>query len=116
MFITTVFVLFLIKLRWSKNKSLYGTKKLVCGEVVVSNGWVVTCYHENSQYGFSFENDLNLTYCLCNFFFQCPFFEFENFKVIYKRYASLFFVVGVDSEEASVLSQVIMLSQCKVIF
>ncbi|XP_073249092.1 uncharacterized protein [Porites lutea] len=30
---------------------------------------------------------------------QCPFFEFENFKVIYKRYASLFFIVGVDSEE-----------------
>ena len=68
------------------------------------------------MYGFSFENDLNLTYCLCNFFFQCPFFEFENFKVIYKRYASLFFIVGVDSEEASVLSQIIMLLQCKVIF
>lgn len=53
---------------------------------------------------------------MCNFFFQCPFFEFENFKVIYKRYASLFFIVGVDSEEVSVLSQMIMLLQCKVIF
>ena len=48
MFITTVFVLFLIKLRWSKNKSLSRTKKLICGGVVDSNGWVVTCYHENS--------------------------------------------------------------------
>ena len=28
MFITTVLVLFLIKLRWSQNKSLYGTKKV----------------------------------------------------------------------------------------
>lgn len=53
---------------------------------------------------------------MCNFFFQCPFFEFENFKVIYKRYASLFFIVGVDSEEVSVLSQMIMLLQCKEIF
>ena len=49
MFITTVFVLFLIKLRLSKNKSLHGTKKFFCGEVVVSNYcWVITCYHENS--------------------------------------------------------------------
>lgn len=30
---------------------------------------------------------------------QCPFFEFKNFKVVYRRYASLFFIIGVDSDE-----------------
>ncbi|KAK2567454.1 AP-4 complex subunit sigma [Acropora cervicornis] len=25
---------------------------------------------------------------------QCPFFEFKNFKVVYRRYASLFFIIG----------------------
>jgi len=32
---------------------------------------------------------------------QCPFIEFKNFKVIYRRYASLLFIVGADSDEAS---------------
>ena len=36
-----------------------------------------------------------------SYFFKCPFFEFKNFKVVYKRYASLFFIIGVDSDEAS---------------
>lgn len=30
---------------------------------------------------------------------QCSFIEHRNYKVIYRRYASLFFLVGVDSEE-----------------
>jgi len=32
-------------------------------------------------------------------FLQCSFIEHRNYKVIYRRYASLFFLVGVDSEE-----------------
>ncbi|KAF2077579.1 hypothetical protein CYY_001120 [Polysphondylium violaceum] len=30
---------------------------------------------------------------------QCSFLEFKDYKVIYRRYASLFFIVGVDSSE-----------------
>ncbi|XP_020627455.1 AP-4 complex subunit sigma-like [Orbicella faveolata] len=37
--------------------------------------------------------------CLARSDDQCPFMEFKNFKVIYRRYASLLFIVGVDSDE-----------------
>lgn len=30
---------------------------------------------------------------------QCSFVEQRNYKVIYRRYASLFFIVGVDGSE-----------------
>eukprot|EP01104_Vermistella_antarctica_P017911 TRINITY_DN6471_c0_g1_i1.p1 TRINITY_DN6471_c0_g1~~TRINITY_DN6471_c0_g1_i1.p1 ORF type:complete len:144 (-),score=45.40 TRINITY_DN6471_c0_g1_i1:12-443(-) len=30
---------------------------------------------------------------------QCSFLEYESHKVVYRRYASLFFIVGVDSTE-----------------
>lgn len=30
---------------------------------------------------------------------QCSFVEHRNFKIVYRRYASLFFLVGVDAEE-----------------
>lgn len=33
--------------------------------------------------------------------FQCSFFEHRSYKIIYRRYASLFFMVGVDDEEVS---------------
>ena len=32
---------------------------------------------------------------------QCSFVEQRNYKVIYRRYASLFFIVGVDGEEVT---------------
>ena len=31
--------------------------------------------------------------------FQCSFIEYRGYKVIYRRYASLFFIVGVDNDE-----------------
>lgn len=31
--------------------------------------------------------------------FQCSFVEHRNYKVVYRRYASLFFLVGVDNDE-----------------
>lgn len=34
---------------------------------------------------------------------QCSFMEYKNFKVVYRRYASLYFIVGVDSSEVNVL-------------
>ncbi|XP_022801353.1 AP-4 complex subunit sigma-1-like [Stylophora pistillata] len=37
--------------------------------------------------------------CLARSDDQCPFMEFKNFKVVYRRYASLLFIVGVDSDE-----------------
>ena len=30
---------------------------------------------------------------------QCSFVEHRNYKVIYRRYASLFFLVGIDNDE-----------------
>jgi AP-4 complex subunit sigma-1 len=30
---------------------------------------------------------------------QCSFVEHRNYKVVYRRYASLFFLVGVDNDE-----------------
>ena len=30
---------------------------------------------------------------------QCSFTEHRNFKVVYRRYASLFFLVGIDEDE-----------------
>ena len=32
---------------------------------------------------------------------QCSFTEHRNMKVVYRRYASLFFLVGIDDEEVS---------------
>ena len=37
--------------------------------------------------------------CLARSDKQCSFVEHRNYKVIYRRYASLFFIVGVDGEE-----------------
>ncbi|KAL8040504.1 hypothetical protein ABFX02_10G102300 [Erythranthe guttata] len=34
-------------------------------------------------------------------FFVCSFVEHLNYKVVYRRYASLFFLVGVDNEEVN---------------
>ena len=34
-------------------------------------------------------------------FVQCSFVEHRNYKVIYRRYASLFFLVGIDNGEVS---------------
>merc|ERR1711865_359551 len=35
---------------------------------------------------------------------QCSFAEYRNYKVIYRRYASLFFIVGVDGDDENELS------------
>eukprot|EP00899_Mesostigma_viride_P027200 jgi/Mesvir1/7665/Mv11425-RA.1 len=37
--------------------------------------------------------------CLARAENQCSFVEHRNYKVVYRRYASLFFLVGVDREE-----------------
>jgi len=37
--------------------------------------------------------------CLARAERQCSFVEHRNYKVIYRRYASLFFLVGIDSDE-----------------
>lgn len=37
--------------------------------------------------------------CLARAEAQCSFLEYRTYKCIYRRYASLFFIVGVDSEE-----------------
>jgi AP-4 complex subunit sigma-1 len=42
--------------------------------------------------------------CLSRTEFQCSFIEYRGYKVIYRRYASLFFVVAVDGEEENELA------------
>jgi len=37
--------------------------------------------------------------CLSRNETQCSFMEFQDYKVVYRRYASLFFIVGVDVQE-----------------
>ena len=37
--------------------------------------------------------------CLSRHENQCSFIEYRQYKVIYRRYASLYFIVGVDDEE-----------------
>lgn len=34
---------------------------------------------------------------------QCSFMEYKNYKVVYRRYASLYFIIGVDSSEVRLL-------------
>ena len=35
---------------------------------------------------------------------QCAFFEYLDYKIVFRRYAALFFIVGVDNDEVSVHS------------
>ncbi|KAK3734851.1 hypothetical protein QZH41_011762 [Actinostola sp. cb2023] len=37
--------------------------------------------------------------CLARSENQCSFMEYKNFKVVYRRYAALYFIVGIDSTE-----------------
>ena len=41
--------------------------------------------------------------CLSRSESQCSFLEFRGYKVTYRRYASLFFIVGTDGEEENEL-------------
>ena len=42
--------------------------------------------------------------CLSRTEVQCSFMEYRGYRVIYRRYASLFFIVGVDSDEENELA------------
>jgi AP-4 complex subunit sigma-1 len=42
--------------------------------------------------------------CLSRTEYQCSFIEYRGYKVVYRRYASLFFVVAVDSDDDNELS------------
>jgi len=37
--------------------------------------------------------------CLSRTETQCSFYEFRGYKVVYRRYASLFFIVGVEGDD-----------------
>lgn len=37
--------------------------------------------------------------CLSRTETQCSFYEYRGYKVVYRRYASLFFIVGVEGED-----------------
>ncbi|KAG4113077.1 hypothetical protein ERO13_D13G200300v2 [Gossypium hirsutum] len=41
--------------------------------------------------------------CLARNEQQCSFVEHRNYKIVYRRYASLFFLVGVDNDEVDAL-------------
>lgn len=40
---------------------------------------------------------------------QCSFYEHRQYKIVYRRYASLFFMVGVDDDEVCLSSQALYL-------
>ena len=42
--------------------------------------------------------------CLSRTDVQCSFYEYRGYKVVYRRYASLFFIVGVEGEDENELS------------
>jgi len=42
--------------------------------------------------------------CLSRTDTQCSFYEFRGYKVVYRRYASLFFIVGVEGDDENELS------------
>lgn len=42
--------------------------------------------------------------CLSRTEYQCSFFEYRGYKIIYRRYASLFFVVAVNGDDENELS------------
>mmetsp|Transcript_14389 Transcript_14389/g.21567 ORF Transcript_14389/g.21567 Transcript_14389/m.21567 type:complete len:154 (+) Transcript_14389:99-560(+) len=42
--------------------------------------------------------------CLSRTEYQCSFLEYRGFKVVYRRYASLFFVVAVDGDDENELA------------
>ncbi|KAG8457263.1 hypothetical protein KFE25_011937 [Diacronema lutheri] len=42
--------------------------------------------------------------CLSRNESQCSFFEFRGYKVVYRRYASLFFIVGVEGDDENELA------------
>lgn len=42
--------------------------------------------------------------CLSRTDMQCSFYEYRGYKVVYRRYASLFFIVGVEGEDENELA------------
>lgn len=42
--------------------------------------------------------------CLSRTDVQCSFYEYRGYKVVYRRYASLFFIVGVEGEDENELA------------
>jgi len=64
---------------------------------------------ENGNFGFRVSSAWDALFIplLKSLFFvleQCSFVEHRNYKIIYRRYASLFFLVGVDGEEVITLT------------
>ena len=41
--------------------------------------------------------------CLSRAELQCSFMSFRGYKVVYRRYASLYFIVGIDDEDSNEL-------------
>ena len=53
--------------------------------------------------------------CLSRTEHQCSFLEHRQFKVIYRRYASLYFIVGVDNEEDVVSFQIFFVNSYSIL-
>ena len=58
--------------------------------------------------------DIHLLYLIFHNWMQCSFVEHRKYKIVYRRYASLFFMVGIDNEEVSVLLVFILLVYGKI--
>mmetsp|Transcript_14338 Transcript_14338/g.12169 ORF Transcript_14338/g.12169 Transcript_14338/m.12169 type:complete len:143 (+) Transcript_14338:76-504(+) len=59
--------------------------------------------HQTVKERITLEGEL-IRKCLSRNESQCSFFEHRQYKVIYRRYASLYFIVGIDSDEENEMS------------
>jgi len=53
-----------------------------------------------------FEADI-VRKCLSRNEKQCSFIEYKSFKIVYRRYASLFFIVGIDESEVDTMGNLV---------
>ncbi|KAL9274583.1 AP-4 complex subunit sigma-like protein [Drosera capensis] len=65
--------------------------ELVCGGVWRLVAWIVLCCGMNDR--------VDRAVAIMWMEDECSFVEHRNYKIVYRRYASLFFLVGVDNDE-----------------
>lgn len=68
------------------------------GVILLSVHYDLTCLASSSARFSAMESEI-IRKCLSRTELQCSFMEYRGMKVVYRRYASLFFIVGVEQDE-----------------
>jgi len=68
------------------------------GQVRLAKYFSVSNLHENMVERMALEGE-TVRKCISRHQSQCNFFNYEDYKVVYRRYASLYVVVGMDANE-----------------